>query len=179
MPFFDLPSDDELTPEVRQMLREYNLMLGHHETPVGWRAFADSPRIVAARLAGFRALFHECSFPWETKNLAWMLIAHAKGCRVCFAYSRTALDKLGWDEATLSQVCANPETLPLRERDRAFVQYALRTALGPVGLRLRDFKEMEARGLSKSEICELLAFAACANMHMTFTLSQVGWLGEE
>lgn len=179
MAFFNLPSDEELSPQVRQMLAEYNRMLGHQEIPVGWRAFADSPRIVEARLAGFRALFHECSFPWETKNLAWMLIAHAKGCRICFTYCRGELDRIGWDEATLNQVCANPEALPLKERDRAFVQYALRTALDPAGLKLQDFKEMEARGLSKEEIREILAFSAYANMHMTFTLSQVAWLAEE
>ncbi|MBI4611195.1 MAG: hypothetical protein HY726_19575 [Candidatus Rokubacteria bacterium] len=179
MAFFELPSDDELTPEVRQMLEEYCRLLGHDQVPVGWRAFARLPKIIQARFTGFHNFFHQCRFPWDVKNLAWMLIAHMKGCQVCFSYSRSRLDKLGWDQAMLDSVCAKPESLPLKGRDRAFVQYALRLATDPGQAKLKDFREMEAAGLSKDEILETIAFAACANMHMTFTLSQVGWLAEE
>lgn len=38
---------------------------------------------------------------------------------------------------------------------------------------------MQARGLSREEIQEIIAFTAYLNMYMTFTLSQPAWLAEE
>ena len=179
MAFFDLPSDEELTPEVRQTLEEYRRLIGAEQVPVGWRAFARSPKIIQARFTGFYNFFHQCRFPWQVKNLALMLIAHAKRCQVCFSGSRSELNKLGWDEPTLDRICTNPESLPLKGPDRAFVQYAVQLATDPAQAKLKDFKEMEAAGLSKDEILETIAFAAYWNEHMTYTLSQVGWLAEE
>lgn len=179
MAFFDLPQDHELAPEVSRMLDEHRRMLGADQVSVGWRAFGRIPKIIEARFIGHRNLFHQCSFPWEIKNLAWMLIAHAKKCQDCFTYCRSELDKLGWDEAKPNGVCANPEALPLKERDRTFVQYALKIAMDPGSLKLQDFKDMQARGLSREEIQEIIAFTAYLNMYMTFTLSQPAWLAEE
>lgn len=178
MAFFDLPSDEELTPEVRQTFAEFQRVMGK-EVPAGWRAFGRSPKITKARFTAFHNLLLQCSSPWEVRNFAWMLIAHAERCQVCFSSSRSNLNSLGWNEATLDQICANPETLPLKERDRVFVQYALKIATRPADLQVKDIEEMEARGLSKDEIQETIGFAAYVRMHMTFTLSQAAWLAED
>lgn len=179
MALFDIPSDEELTPEVRQMLEEYRRLIGQEQVPVGWRAFGRSPKIIRARFTAFYNLLHQCSFSWEVRNFAWLLISHAERCQVCFSSSRSNLNSLGWNEAALDQICANPETLPLKERDRVFVQYALKIATRPADLQVKDIEEMEAHGLSKDEIQETIAFAAYVRMHMTFTLSQAAWLAEE
>lgn len=177
MAFFDLPSDEELSPEVRQMFAEYQRLVGK-EVPANWRAFGRSWKITHARFTAFQNLLLESEIPWETRNLAWMLIAHAQRCEVCFTGSRSNLNQLGWDEATLDRICANPGTLPLKERDRLFVEYALKIATRPGDLQPKDLKEMEAGGLSKDEIQATIAFAAYINMHMTFTRSQAAWLEE-
>src|SRR6266705_1747075 len=123
MAFFDLPGDDQLAPEVREKLEEYRRMTGTAKASDVWRAYARHPKIIEARLKAYQNLNSLGTFGWEARMFAVMLIAHTKRCQACFAGSRFQLDKLGFDEATLDTICAQPNTLPLNERDRLFVQY--------------------------------------------------------
>ena len=50
MAFFDLPSDEELSPEVRQMLEEHRRLIGYETVAPNWRVFGRSPKIIEARL---------------------------------------------------------------------------------------------------------------------------------
>ena len=179
MAFFDIPADEELSPEVRQMLEEYRRLVGTEAVSRTWRAFGRSSKIIEGRLRAYQNLSYQCKFPWEVRNLAVMLIAHAKRCAGCFAGARFQLDKLGFDEATLDGFCANPEALPLKDRDRLFVHYALKIAAGSADLQPKDFKDMAAQGLSQDEIREIIAFAAYWAMNMVFTQSAMAALGEE
>lgn len=180
MAFFDLPQDEELSAEVRQMLGEYAQLAGTETAPPGWRAFGRSPKIIEARLKAAQNMgLHLPRFPWEAQNFAVMLIAHAKHCQTCFGTSRRELDKLGFDEATLDGVCDNPQSLPFKERDRLFVQYALRIATDSANLKPKYFKEMAEHGFSREEIQEIIAFAAYWTMHIVFTQSAYAALAEE
>lgn len=180
MAFFDLPPDEELTPEVRQMLDEYARFVGREKAPPTWRVFARSPKIIEARLKAAKNIgFHLPGFPWDAQNFAIMLIAHARKCRTCFGSSRDQLNKLGFDEATLDGICANPQALPLKERDRLFVEYALRVATDSANLTPKDFTEMEAHGFSKGEIQQIIAFAAYWMMNIVFSQSVTAALAEE
>ena len=179
MPFFDLPSYDELTPEVRQMLDDYQRLTGRPEITPTWKTFGRHPRIIEARFRAYENLNYIGSFSWQARMVAVMLIAHAKRCRGCFAGARVQLDKLGFDEAALDGMCANPEALPLKEHERLFVQYALRIATGAADLTAKDFQEMAAHGFSRDEIQEIIAFAAYWVMNMIFTQSAMAGLSEE
>ncbi|MBI4242343.1 MAG: hypothetical protein HY613_11570 [Candidatus Rokubacteria bacterium] len=180
MAFFDLPSDEELSPEVRQMLQDYARLTGKEAPPPTWRAFARSPKIVEARLKAAQNIgFHLPGFSWDAEMFALMLIAHAKRCQTCFGASRLELDKLGFDETTLDGICANPGMLPLKGRNRLFVEYALKVATDSVDLKPKDFREMEAKGFSKDEIQQIIAFAAYWTMHIVFTQSMYAALAEE
>ena len=179
MAFFDIPADEELSPEVRQMLEEYRRLAGTEAVSPTWRAYGRSPKIVEARLRAFQNLNYLGKFSWDARMVAVMLIAHAKRCAGCFAGARFQLDKLGFDEATLDGFCANPDALPLKDRDRLFVHYALKIAAGSADLQPKDFKDMAAQGLSQDEIREIIAFAAYWAMNMVFTQSAMAALREE
>ena len=179
MAFFDLPSDEELSPEVRQMLEEYRRVAGTETVAPTFKVFGRSPKIVEARVKAAKNLGYTSRFPWGARMIAVMLIAHAKRCRTCFAASRSKLDKLGFDETTLDGICANPDTLPLKDRDRLFVRFALKIGTGSADLQPKDFREMTERGFSKEEIQEIIAFAAYWNMTMVFSQSALAALTEE
>lgn len=179
MAFFDLPADEELAPEVLQMLEESRRLLGTEQVPRTFKMFGRNPRIVEARLKVFRHLGFPSKFPWDARNLAVMLIAHVKRCEGCFETSRLNLEKLGFDRATLDGICANPEGLPLKERERLFVRYALKIATDSANLQPKDFREMAAHGFSKEDIQEIIAFAAFWTMTMVFTQSGMAGLAEE
>lgn len=179
MAFFDLPPDEELSPEVRQMLAEYQRQTGTPMVSPTWKAYGRLPKVIEARFKAFQNLNYVGKFSWEARMVAVMLIAHARRCQGCFAGARFQLDKLGFDEATLDEMCANPDALPLNERDRRFIRYALMIATGSADLKPKDFREMAENGFSKEDIQEIIGFVAYWIMNIIFTQSGNAALAED
>jgi alkylhydroperoxidase family enzyme len=179
MAFFDLPKDEDLPPESLKMLEEYRRVTGTKGLSSTWKIFGRFPKIIEGRFLAWKNLNQEASFSFDARMVAVMLIAHAKHCQACFAGARFQLDKLGFDEGAMDAMCANPDTLPLKERDRRFVHYALRIATDSANLTPKDFREMEQAGFSKDEILEMVAFAAYWSMNMVFNQAALAGLAEE
>ena len=179
MPFFELPKDEDLPPDSRKMLEEYQRLSGAKELSVHWRLFGRFPKIIETRLVAYKNLHRDSSFSPDARMVALMLIAHAKGCQLCFAGARSDLDKLGFDEGALDAMCANPEALPLKERDRRFVLFALKIATDSASLTAKDFREMEQAGFSRDEILEMIGFAAYWTMNIVFSKSGLAGLTDE
>ena len=179
MAFFELPKDEELPPESRKMIEEYQRLTGTNSLPTNWKLFGRFPKIIEARLLGYKNMIQDSPFSTDARYVALMLIAHAKRCQTCFAASRFQLDKLGFDEGTMDAMCAHPDTLPLKERDRRFVHYTLRIATDSANLTPKDLREMEQAGFSKDEIQEMIAFAAYWSMNIVFSQAGLAGLEEE
>jgi alkylhydroperoxidase family enzyme len=179
MAFFELPTDEDLPPESRKLLDEYQGVSGAKELSVHWRLFGRFPKFIEARLLAYKNLGRDTSFSFDARSVAIMLIAHAKRCQMFFAGARSELNKLGFDEGALDAMCANPNALPLKERDRRFVLFALRIATDSANLTPKDFHEMEKAGFSKDEILEIIAFAAYWTMNIVFSTSGLAGLTDE
>lgn len=180
MAFFEVPRQEEIAPEARQWLDELRRLRGVETLPRTWTSYARVPRILKARVTAEENLFRQVSaFSWEARNIAFMLVAHARRCDGCFGASRVQLTTLGFDEPTLDAFCANPAELPLPERERLFVRYVLRIATDPTQLRPKDFREMEAQGLSPTDVQEMAGFAAWAVMGTIFTTVANAALSDE
>jgi alkylhydroperoxidase family enzyme len=179
MAFFELPGDEDLPLESRKMIEEYQRLTGTKSLPPNWKLFGRFPKIIEARLLGYKSMVQDTPFSFDARYVAVMLIAHAKRCQTCFAASRFQLDKLGFDKDTMDAMCAHPDTLPLGERDRRFVHYALRIATDSANLTPKDFREMEQAGFSKDEIREMIAFAAYWNMNIVFSQAMLAGLADE
>jgi alkylhydroperoxidase family enzyme len=179
MAFFDLPKDEDLPPESLRMLEEYTRGQGSKATPFTWKLFGHFPGIVEARLLAWKKLNQDTPFSFDARMVAVMLIAHAKRCQTCFYGARYQLDKLGFDEGAMDAMCANPDTLPLKERDRRFVHYALKIAMNSATLTPQDFREMEQAGFTKDEILEMIAFTAYWTMNIVFSQAALAGLAEE
>ena len=173
MAFFDIPKDEDITPEARHWLDEQRRMRGVESLWRGWIAYARSPRILKARVTAEDNLYNQSSgqsaSSWEARNMAFMLVAHARRCDGCFNGSRRHLTALGFDEPVLDGFCANPGVLPLPDRERLFVKYVLQLATDPARLQPKDFREMHAQGLSQDNVQEMIGFAAFAVFNTIFT----------
>jgi hypothetical protein len=182
MAFFDIPRDEEISPEARQWLDELKRLRGVETLPPSWMTYARSPRILKARVtveASVFRPFEPSAFSWEARVIAFMLVAHARRCEGCFGASRRILTTLGFDEPALDGFCANPTVLPLPERERLFVKYVLRIATSPSELQPKDFRELQAHGLSAGDVQEITACAAHALMNTIFTTVANTALGDE
>lgn len=173
MAFFDVPKDEDIAPEARQWLDEVRRLRGVKILGPTWLTYGRSPRILKARVTAEDNLYNQSSgrsgFSWEARNIAFMLVAHARRCDGCFGSSRRNLTALGFDEPALDGFCANPAVLPLTDRERLFVKYVLRIATDPAQLEPKDFQELEAQGLSRENVQEMIGFAAFAVFNTIFT----------
>ncbi len=114
-------------------------------------------------------LHDKCSFPNDVKIIGAMLIAHARRCQACFGASRRMLGQLGFDEETMDGMCAHLDALPISEKNRAFVQFALKVATTPAAdLTAKDSSELTAAGLSREEVQEAIGFAVYWVMNTIF-----------
>jgi alkylhydroperoxidase family enzyme len=179
MAFFELPKDEDLPPESRRMLEEYQRLQGTKTMAANWKLFGRFPKIIEARFLAWKNLNQDTSFSPDARMVAVMLIAHAKRCQLCFAGARFHLDKFGFDEGAMDAMCANPDALPLKERARRFVHYALRVAMDSANLTPKDFREMEQAGFSKDEIQEMIAFAAYWTMNIVFSQAPLAGPSDE
>jgi alkylhydroperoxidase family enzyme len=169
MAFFDLPADAEMPPASLRALEEWRREVGAQEISPTMRTWGRMPRILEARLATLVKLHRDCAFPPEAKHTAAMLIAHARRCSSCFASSRSQLTSLGFDEAALDAMCANPDALPLDPRGRRFVHWTLRIAADPAGLTPDDFRAMAADGFSAEEVQDIIGFTVFWVSNTMFT----------
>jgi len=183
MAFFDIPKDEDITPEARQWLDDLRRLRGVETLWGGWLTYARSPRILKARVTAEENLYNQSSgqsaFSWEARNMAFMLVAHARHCEGCFGSSRRHLTALGFDEPVLDGFCANPGVLPLPDRERLFVKYVLQLATDPTQLQPKDFREMEAQGLSRENVQEMIGFAAFAVFNTIFTTATMTALRDD
>jgi hypothetical protein len=173
MAFFEIPRDEDIPPEARHWLDELQRLRGVQTIPQSRLAYASTPWILKAQVTAEENLFNQSSghsrFSWEARMMAFMLVAHARRCTGCFGASRRNLIALGFDEPVLDGLCANPVSLPLPERDRAFVRYVLRFALSAMEVEPKDFREMAAQGLAPDDVREMIGFAAFCVFHTIFT----------
>ena len=173
MAFFDLPKEENIPPAACHWLDELKRLRGITTVPESRLAYVSTPWILEAQVTAEANLFNQRSgrsrFSWETRMFAFMLVAHARRCTGCFGSSRRGLIALGFDEAALDGICANPVALPLPEREQAFVRYVLRFALDAMDVKPKDFREMEAQGLTPDDVREMIGFAAFCVFNTIFT----------
>lgn len=172
MAFFDIPRPEDLTPEVRDWIDELVRLRGVAAPPATTMVYGRSPKIVEARLRAEANLLPKSGSPRFTLGTTWiafMLIAHARRCQGCFSASRSHLNALGFDEPALDGFCDNPAALPLPDRDRLFVHYALRIAMNPAEIQPKDLRELATHGFTREDVQEMIGVAAFSVFHTIFT----------
>lgn len=159
MTFFDVPSDDQIPADSARLLDEYRGLTGATQAPDAHRAYGRLPHIVETRVVAARNLLQHSRLPRDVAFIAGMLISHARRCDGCFMGSRRQLGHLGFDDATLDAICADPEKLALDPRSRRIVHWTLRFASSTPDLTPKDFREMAADGFSRDDVQEIIALA--------------------
>ncbi len=179
MAFFELIPEDQIPPEAKEYIEIAKKRARSDRVADTYYVLAKNPRLVKAWVQAVQDLIPIPNRFGTAQGIAGMLIAHAKGCHVCFDTSRKFLVKLGFDDAALDNMCQAPAALPLAERERRFVEFTLRAARDPQGLKPGDFREMEHAGFSKDEILEMIGVAAYWNLATTLASAVDAGLREE
>ncbi len=179
MAFFESVPEDQLAPEARKYMDIHKKRLRTDRLDPMDYVMAGHPPLLKAFHQSFEDLIPVPNRFGTVEFIASMLIAHAKGCRPCFNGSRQFLLKIGFDDKALSEMCQNPSALPLSERERRFVEFTLRVATEPAGVKASDFRELERAGFSKDEILEMIGVAGYWNFATTVTTALNAGMEEE
>jgi hypothetical protein len=179
MAFFERCPEDKLPPEVKDVLELMRKRERVDRLDPAFYVMAAHPPLVKTFIEAFLNLIPVPNRFGTTQFIASMLIAHAKGCRPCFNASRDFLAKIGIDDAELTHMCEAPMALPLPERERRFVEFTLRVARDPGGLKPGDFREMERAGFKKDEILEMIGVAGYWALAATVSSALEAGLREE
>ncbi|MBI4588470.1 MAG: hypothetical protein HY725_06495 [Candidatus Rokubacteria bacterium] len=179
MAFFELIPEDQIVAEAREYIDIARKRARSERAEGSFYALAKNPRLVKAWVQAAQDLIPIPNRFGAAQGIVGMLISHAKGCRRCFDTSRNLLVKLGFDDVALEGMCQAPAALPLPDRERRFVEFTLKVARDPQGLKPNDFREMEQAGFSKDEILEMIGVAAYWNLATTLASAVGAGLQEE
>jgi len=179
MAFFELIPEDQMATEAKEYIGIAKKRARSDRVAHTYYVLARNPRLVKAWVQVLQELIPIPNRFGAAQGVAGMLIAHAKGCQTCFNTSRQLLLKLGFDLGALDNMCRFPEALPLGDRDRRFVEFTLRVARDPQGLKTDDFRDMERAGFTKDEILEMIGVAAYWNLATTLAMAVDAGLREE
>ena len=169
MAFFEVLPEDRVPAEAKEWIEVAKKRQRVDRLAPELYAMAGHPKLLKAFVQSQEDLIPVPNRFGVVEFVASMLIAHAKKCGPCFNASRGFLLKIGFDDATLDNMCRAPATLPLSERERHFVEFTLRVATDPAGVKPDDLREMERRGFSKDEILEMIGVAGFWSLATTVT----------
>jgi uncharacterized peroxidase-related enzyme len=99
--------------------------------------------------------------PRTVKEMMFVAISQARGCRYCEAAHQACCRMLGLDPSALEVLISNPSDIsPANVRD--IVLFGLKCAEAPQSLTAADFERLRGHGLGPSEIMEVISMAALA-----------------
>jgi alkylhydroperoxidase family enzyme len=99
--------------------------------------------------------------PRTVKEMLFTAIWAYRGCRNCEAAHLACCRMLGVDDEVLAGLTANVEGID-PPKGRVITKFGLKCARNPQSLTAEDFDSLQAFGLPKSEIVELISMAGLA-----------------
>lgn len=127
-----------------------------------FKVTAKAPPVLAGTWALERDVFLGTSLPMRLATMILYAISSARQTGYCSAVHQLTGLSAGVDEATLSALAEDPDALE-PGRDAAIVKFACKAALEPKSLGAADYEELKDRGVSETELVEIVGLAALGN----------------
>jgi uncharacterized peroxidase-related enzyme len=163
LPVHGIPMVEEADAS-REIAKIYAVIKHDLQTPFvpNWaKATAPSPAALKMYVGMVSAFYKHLSLPRSLVAMIFFAVAQEVNCVYCSATNELACRTLGVDEQTLSAITAEM-TAVKPDRTRGIVQFALKVATNPQGLRAEDYDEVRAYGITNEEIIEIVMIAGMA-----------------
>lgn len=139
------------------------------EAPINWLTSQSSrPDILAGTWEFSKGMLLQGELPMMVKQMIAATIAARNDCNYCQELHGNTLIMLGVSKALVSSCVSDPELTEVPQPHRAILQFAIKVSRNPGKVNTEDIKEMQARGLTKSEILEVMALSAYCNFINTW-----------
>jgi uncharacterized peroxidase-related enzyme len=157
-PWLETIADVESTPEQWAVLDEvvptskknpYYLLLAH------------DPEALRQRTGLFNGIMHgEGGSPRSDRELAAVAASRVNGCVFCAAVHAKAYNQQTGDTDQIQRLLDDGVNTPLRDRERAIVDIAVRLTSDPAGFSAADLTPLRNLGLADIEILDITNAAA-------------------
>ena len=143
MPLIEALADDELSPELLELLALFRGPLG--VIPSSVRTMARVPELAAAFTALNKAVMAERTrVTPEFKRLLGYVSSFASGCLYCQAHMILASERFGASEARLNDVFAFEESPHFTEAEKAALEFARAGTVVPNGVTEAHWQRLRA-----------------------------------
>ena len=101
-------------------------------------------------------------------SMILFIIAESRNCEYCSAYNGMTCRTLGIDEATISALVEDLESVS-PQRIREIIKFTLKVSHDPHGLLAEDYERVRDSGVTDQELVEIIQIASLANYTNTLT----------
>lgn len=136
--------------------------------PNMFKGLAISPAALNINWDMIRSLYKNTTLPESLMSMILFIIAESKNCQYCSAYNEMTCRTLGIDEATISALVEDLESVS-PQRIREIVKFTLKVSRDPQGLLAGDYERVRESGVTDEELVEIIQLASIANYTNTLT----------
>ena len=161
---FHIIEEDKATEEVKDIYKTIRRELGFSFVPNLFKSMAASPAVLRGNWENVRFTFLSGTVPRTIKEMICVAVSAANQNNYCLKMHLHGLSILGVDKKILQGLQGKLDELPLPERTKVIIKFALKIALEPTSVTHKDFSELKDEGLTEEEILEIVSTANLINL---------------
>jgi uncharacterized peroxidase-related enzyme len=158
--------EDESVGDVKRVFDEIRREKRIPFVPNFFKTLAHAPQSLEATWMAYRGLTTRGALPEALKEMIFVAICVAQGCKYCEAAHLAFCSLLSVKPEDLGALIENIDVLR-PERTRDIVQFSVKCALQPRMLEQADFAKLREHGITDSEIAETVAMCGFAMYAVT------------
>lgn len=153
MPHIEIPSENQLSEEARQILGEIEQGMGR--IPNLFRTYAHHPPLLRANWEKLKATMMQGSLPRTLKETIALLVSQDNGCEYCIHAHSAVLKSLGVTNNVLASIRNGAlEKADFADGERALIALMRKSNSAPHKVSDEDFAAIRAAGFSDAQIVE-------------------------
>ncbi|WP_225408995.1 carboxymuconolactone decarboxylase family protein [Stigmatella hybrida] len=152
---------DRATPEVISIYQAFQTGMGFPAPPDFIKVLGHSYAAAAGTLEIVKHVLLQGVLPRTVKEMLFVAVSHARGCKYCEAAHLACCRSLGIDESTLDLLVSNvSDIMPVKTR--RLLEFGVRCAMNPQALTEADYETLRGQGFSQAELVETVSMAGLA-----------------
>ncbi len=161
---FRIIEEDKATEEVKDIYKTIRRELGFGFVPNLFKSMAISPTVLRGNWEKVKFTFLSGIVPRTIKEMICVAVSAANRNNYCLKTHLHGLSMMGVDQKILQGLQGNLDELPLPERTKIIIKFALKVTLEPTAVTDKDFSELRDEGLTEEEILEIVSTANLINL---------------
>ncbi|MDF1533962.1 MAG: peroxidase-related enzyme [Methanosarcinaceae archaeon] len=145
---------EDASDEVKAIYADIETAFGM--IPNLFKTYANFPALLQVNWDKTKVLLMGGELSRELKESIAVVVSAANVCNYCVAAHSMALQMMGFSQERIDDLTKNIESSEITPRDKTILEYARKATLTPHKITDNETDELKSRGLSDSQIVEML-----------------------